>query len=377
MPQLDPDRLRAALTRVHEAGIPGVFAEVRADEQIWRSAAGVADVDSAEPATVDMRHRVGSIAKTFLATAVFQRIEAGEFELEDPIGRYLPRLVPGARGDAITIRMLLNHTSGLAEYLPQAYPSLKAFPVLADTRPESLEEHRFTRFSPVELIELGVAAPPVGEPGGTPGIYSNTNSLLLCQLIEHLTGFGARQYITERVIEPAELSGTELPTEPHIEGPHSRIYESWFGLLEPPGEYSVYDMSWVGPAASLISTVADLNRFFAALLGGEILNQASLASMRETVPVISLEGKPIDYGLGLHRQELPGRGVFWGHDGSVWGAGAITMTSADGRNQMSVAVNRQRWNRLNADGKPMPHPIDAALADLYRLAMFPEELERR
>lgn len=65
--------------------------------------------------------------------------------------------------------MLLNHTSGLAEYLPYAYPSLKAFPDLAATGPESLEELRFTRFDPVELIGMGVAAPPVGVPGGTPG----------------------------------------------------------------------------------------------------------------------------------------------------------------------------------------------------------------
>jgi D-alanyl-D-alanine carboxypeptidase len=97
-------------------------------------------------------------------------------------------------------------------------------------------------------------------------------------------------------------------------------------------------MSCVGPAASLISTVADLNRFFGMLLAGRIINQTSLAQMQRTVPVISFEGKIIDYGLGLHRLKVPGRGTFWGHDGSVWGPGAVSMTRADGQRQMSTPV---------------------------------------
>ena len=257
----DSAELQAAIERVHRAGMPGVVAEVRDGDGIWRGAAGVADVGTGRPITADMRHRVGSISKTFTAAAILQQVEGGRIGLDTPIGRYLPRLVPGERGDAITVRMLLNHTSGLADYLPYAFPSLKAFP------------------------------------------------------------------------------------------------------------YSVYDMSWVGPAASLVTAVADLNRFFGLLLGGAIVDRSSLAEMQRTVPVISFEGKRIDYGLGLHRVERPGCGTFWGHDGTVWGAGAISMTRADGKRQMSVAVNLQRWNRLDSAGKPEPHPIDDALAALYQRGM--------
>ena len=122
-------------------------------------------------------------------------------------------------------------------------------------------------------------------------------------------------------------------------------------MIDPPRDYSVFDMSWVGPAASLISTVADLNRFFALLLAGEIVNQSSLAEMQSTVPVISFEGKKIEYGLGLHKMEVPGCGTFWGHDGTVWGAGAMTMTRSDRKRQMSVAVNLMRWNKLDSAGE--------------------------
>jgi D-alanyl-D-alanine carboxypeptidase len=365
----DPAELSAGLENIHRAGIPGVFAEVRDGNDLWRGATGVADVATGRPVTPEMRHRVGSISKTFTAAAVLQQVEDGQIELDSPIGRYLPRLIPGRRGDEITVRMLINHTSGLAEYLPYAYSSLKAFPSLADTTPESLDDNRFTHFHPTELIDMGVSAPPCGAPGGTPGIYSNTNYLLLCQLLELVAGTTAEKCITRNVIDRAGLPDTEFPAGPDVSGPHSRIYEAWFGMIEPPRDYSVFDMSWVGPAASLISTVADLNRFFGMLLAGEIVDRTSLEQMQRTVPVISFEGKKITYGLGLHRVEIPGGDIFWGHDGSVWGGGAISMTRADGRCQMSIAVNLQRWNVLDASGRPQHHDIDDALSDFCRLAM--------
>ncbi|MFI0975994.1 serine hydrolase domain-containing protein [Streptomyces sp. NPDC021093] len=368
--ELNTDELDAAMENVHRAGMPGLFAEVRAGDQVWRGAAGVADVATGRPVTADMRHRVGSITKTFTAAAVLQQAESGRIRLDAPIGRYLPKLVPGARGEAITVRMLINHTSGLAEYLPYAFPSLKAFPALADTGPESLDDHRFTRFDPVELIELGVTAPAVGTPGGPLGVYSNTNYLLLVQLLEHVTGSTAEQCITQNVIERAGLRDTGFPTGPHIEGPHSQLYEAWLGMIDPPRDYSVYDMSWVGPSASLISTVTDLNRFYGLLLAGEIVGPSSLAEMRRTVRIVSQEGKTIDYGLGLYPTEAPGQDTFWGHGGTVWGAGALAVTRADGGRQMSVAVNMQRWNKLDSTGRPQPHPIDDALAALYRVAMY-------
>jgi D-alanyl-D-alanine carboxypeptidase len=361
--------LTSALENVHRAGMPGVFAEVRDGDQVWRNASGVADLSTNRPVTPDMRHRVGSISKTFTAAAVLQQVERGQIGLDTPIGRYLPRLVPGERGKAITVRMLINHTSGLAEYLPYMYPSLKAFPALAETSPESLDHKRFTRFHPTELIGMGVAAPAVGTPGGAPGVYSNTNYQLLCQLLECVTGTTAEKCITQNVIERAGLKDTELPVGPYVSGPHSQMYEAWFGMIDPPGDYSVFDMSWVGPAASLISTVADLNRFYALLLAGEIVNESSLAEMQHTIPVISLEGKKIDYGLGLRKMEVPGHGTFWGHDGTVWGAGAMSMTRADGKRQMSVAVNLMRWNKLDASGKPQQHLIDNALRAFYKIAM--------
>ncbi|MEV4680512.1 serine hydrolase domain-containing protein [Streptomyces kurssanovii] len=348
---------------VHRAGVPGVYAEVRDAGRTWRGASGVADVRTGRPVTPDMRQRVGSITKTFTAAAVMQQVEQGRIQLDAPIGGYLPQLVPGERGKKITVRMLLNNTSGLPDYIRYAFPSLQ------DMSPKSLDDNRFRQFRPAELIKMGVDAPPAGEPGATPGVYSNTNYLLLGQLLEQVTGTTAEKYITRNVIERAGLRHTGFPARPRIEGPHSRMYESLWGLNDPPRDYSVYNMSWTGTGAALVSTMEDLNRFYGKLLDGKIVNQASLAQMQRTVPVVALDGSLIEYGLGLHKVAIRDCGTFWGHDGTVWGAGTMSLTRADGERQLSVALNLQRWNKPDSSGKPQHHPIDAALKSLYRQVM--------
>jgi D-alanyl-D-alanine carboxypeptidase len=366
---LDPSRLKSALDGLHRAGMPGVFAEVRDTGRTWRGASGVADVSTGRPVRPDMRQRVGSITKTFTAAAILQQVERGRVRLDAPIGDHLPHLVPGERGRKITVRMLLDHTSGIPDYLPYAFPSLQGLPAGPGVSAKSIDDNRFRQFRPAELIEMGLAATPAGEPGATPGVYSNTNYLLLGQLLERVTGTTAEEYITRNVIERAGLRHTGFPDGARIEGPHSRMYEALYGLIDPPRDYSVYNMSWVMTGAGLVSTMEDLNRFYAKLLDGGIVDRSSLAQMQRTGPVVALDGTTIDYGLGLHRLDIPGCGTFWGHDGTVWGAGTTSFTRADGKRQMSVAINLMRWNKPDSSGQPQPHPIDAALSALSRRAM--------
>ncbi|MFC4913785.1 serine hydrolase domain-containing protein [Actinomadura gamaensis] len=363
---LDADGLASALDAVHRAGIPGVVAEVRDGDRVWRGAAGVADLRTGRPVTADMPHRVGSITKTFTAAAVLRLVERGAVGLDAPIGDHLPRLVPDGRGAGITVRMLLSHTSGIPEYLFSAFPSLRGFPA-GDFSTRSLDDNRFRRFAPSELVAMGLAAPPAGRPGGPSGVYSNANYLLLGELLRELTGLPPEEHITRDVIGRAGLRHTAFPSAPRLPDPHPRMYEAFYGHIDPPRDYSEYDMSWTGVGASLVSTPGDLNRFYRLLLAGEIVNATSLEQMRRTGPVLTQDGQStIDYGLGLHRFEIPGSGTFWGHDGTVWGAQALSLTSADGTRQLSVAMNLVRWKRL---GSPATHPIDEALSHFYRRAL--------
>ncbi|MFF8594621.1 serine hydrolase domain-containing protein [Streptomyces sp. NPDC015220] len=347
----DPAALRTALRAVTDAGMYGVYSSVRDGARSWSGASGVADVDTGRPVRPDMRQRVGSISKTFTAVAVLQQVERGRIRLDAPIGDYLPDLIPGQRGRQITVRMLLNHTSGIGDYV------IGAFPSLAQGSTASLDEERFRSVRPEELVRLGLAAPATGAPGALPGHYSNTNYVIAGLLLAEVTGQDPETYITRHVIDRAGLHHTSYPRTPHIQGPHPRMYESFYGLIDPPRDYSVYDMSWAYTAGAVVSTADDLNRFYRALLTGRLLGPAALKQMQTTVPVDGMA-----YGLGIYAVDIPGCGRFWGHDGAVFGAGTIALSSPDGRRQVAAGWNLMKYERLNADGTGFePSPIDDAL----------------
>ncbi|MEI5524801.1 serine hydrolase domain-containing protein [Streptomyces brasiliscabiei] len=361
---LDRAELRGTLAAIHEAGMYGVYSSVRDGRERWTGASGLADVDTGRKVTPNMRHRVGSVSKTFTAVAVMQQVERGRISLDAPVTRYVPELFKGTgtdadsreRGDAITVRMLLNHTSHIGDYV------LGAFPSLQQNSTSSFDEGRFRSISPRELVRLGLAAPATGSPGAQPGSYSNTNYVMAGLILEKVTGQKASTYITRNVIERAGLDDTSFPRTPYIKGPHPRMYESFYGLIDPPRDYSVYDMSWAYTAGAIVSTTDDLNRFYRLLLTGHLVGRASLAQMQRTVPVEIAPGSAIDYGLGIYPLDLRGCGRFWGHDGGVFGAGTMSFTAADGKRQLSTGYNLMKYQRLNEDGTALePSPIDEAL----------------
>lgn len=358
---LDRQALRQTLDAVHQAGMYGVYSAVREGWQEWRGAAGVADVVTRRPVQPGMRHRVGSITKTFTAVAVLQQVERGRIELDAPVARYLPDLIPGERGQKVTVRMLLNHTSGIGDHIGGAFPSL------LEGSPQSIDDNRFRTFSPQELVKLGLAAPSPGAPGATPGSYSNTNYVIAGLVLEKVTGVRAEDYITRNVIRRAGLRDTAFPRSPHIQGPHSKAYEALYGLIDPPRDYSVYNMSWAGVAGNLVSTMDDLNRFYRALLGGRLVGAEQLAQMQTTVK-IAVGGWQIDYGLGLYPADLP-CGRFWGHDGGVFGMITQSLTSADGKRQASFGLNLAKYQQLDENGVPQLHPVDVAVGEHLLLAL--------
>ncbi|GKQ37884.1 serine hydrolase [Streptomyces sp. A012304] len=355
---LDRAALRTTLDDIHEAGMYGVHSSARLGQARWTGASGLADVDTRRPVTPGMRHRVGSISKTFTAVAVLQQVERGRIDLDSPVGEYLPELFTGddqERGREITVRMLLNHTSGIGDYVVGAFPSL------AQNSPASLDEERFRSIAPEKLVRLGLDAPATGRPGHQPGSYSNTNYVLAGLVLERVTGQDAGTYITRHVIDRAGLRHTSYPRTPYIKGPHPKMYESFYGLIDPPRDYSVYDMSWAYTAGAIVSTTDDLNRFYRALLGGRLIGQEALDEMQRTVPVLVGLGS-IDYGLGIYSLDIPGCGRFWGHDGGVFGAGTIALSSPDGKRQLAMGWNLMKYERLNEDGTALePSPINDAL----------------
>jgi D-alanyl-D-alanine carboxypeptidase len=332
---LPGDALTARLEAITAAGMVGVLAEARDGRQRWRDAGGVADLDTGRPMRPGFQHRVGSVTKTFVAATLLQLAGEGRLSLDAPIGRYLPEFAV----DGVTVAMLLDHTSGIGDYDTVLF-----------TSEDDVERHRFTTFAPEQLARLGLGAPRTGAPGEKHD-YANTNYILAGLIIERVTGRPATDEVHRRVVRPLGLHQTYFPgRRARIAGPHSAAYVPWSdGTLR---DLSVTNTSWAWTAGALVSTAADLNRFFRALLGGRLLRPAELARMRTTVPMPQGGG----YGLGLLWVDLPG-GRYWGHDGVVFGHGTVSLHSADGSRQVTFADNVTHYSLPG-----VPNPIGAATA---------------
>ncbi|MFC0527771.1 serine hydrolase domain-containing protein [Phytohabitans kaempferiae] len=332
--------MRRALAAVHAAGVPAAFAEVRDGGRTWSGAAGTADLSTARPAKPDMRHRVGSITKSFVATTVLQLVAEGKVGLDDPIGRHLPELVPGELGQQVTVRMLLNHTSGIGNYTDALLGSLAGVISVGSTS-----------YAPEELVRIGLSLPVTGAPGEGHS-YSNTGYILAGLLIEKVTGNDAAAEITRRIIRPLRLTSTYFPgDDPKIRVPHAGAHFALLGVRD----FATYQMSWAWMAGELISTPADLDTFYRALLGGKLLPPAQLAQMRTTVPMDPAQPEVGGYGLGLYWNATP-CGPAWGHDGGVVGQITLSLHAPDGSRQLSLATNLSHYQL----GVPELHPIDAA-----------------
>jgi D-alanyl-D-alanine carboxypeptidase len=326
--RLDADRL---------SGVPGPFAEVRDGRHVWRGASGVADIVTGRPVHPWFQHRVGNVAKTFVAATVLQLVGERKVALDAPIGRYLPDVVPGPLGQQVTVRMVLGETSGIGNY------SDGFFRV-----PDDLEAMRNRHFTPRELVAIGLAKRPTNAPGAA-WAYSNTNYVIAGMLIEKVTGRRYGAEVERRILRPLGLSGTYFPgSERGIRGPHANAYVPWPD--DTLRDFTDYDMSWAWAAGEMISTPQDLNRFYQALLTGRVLRNDLLAEMLTTAPPASeVEG----HGLGIYWVRTACGGRMWGQDGSVVGHLTLTLHSPDAKRQVTLAEN------LNFNNPPgLPHPID-------------------
>ncbi|MGW9372905.1 serine hydrolase domain-containing protein [Streptomyces xanthophaeus] len=347
------DPVRQGLQRLVGDGggkSPAALAAVTGrDGRIRHHTAGVADLRTGKKVPVDGQVRAGSNTKTFVATVVLQLVGEGKVELDAPIERYLPGLVrgEGIDGNAIRVRHLLQHTSGLPNYTDHIIEAVSG-------------EGRHTYYQPRTLLDLALAHKAEFAPGAG-WAYSNTNYVLAGLLIEKVTGRPLAEQITERVIDRIGLRHTYWPGvgDERIREAHPEGYrESKPG--GPLENVTEIDMSWGWAAGQLISTPSDLNRFFSALVGGKLLGKAELDQMRTTVEVPAGGGTPpgIRFGLGVTSVPLSCGGLGWGHGGDTPGYHTRGAVTDDGR-AATVAVTS---DRLFAPGAASPQDlVDTAL----------------
>jgi D-alanyl-D-alanine carboxypeptidase len=323
------DPRQAALDAAVEAGNVGMIAAAADPAGHWWGRAGVGDVTTGAKPDTGGRFRIGSVSKTFTATLVLKLAAKGRLALGDPISKYLPGLLPYP--EPITVRQLLQHTSGLPRDLAPQYTWLSL--------PE-IDTERFVHFDEVEAIHDSTVQPLLFPPG-TSWSYSNTGYNVLALLVEKLTGRRLEQVLGDWITGPLHLADTFLPRDfPLVPHAALRGYEQLYPAPHGLTDVTVYNLSRYFGAGNVISSTADLNRFFHALLGGELLPADLLAQMKTTVPWPG-QGGVLGYGLGLMRISLaaicgPGAPDVWGHGGDVPGYSTWSMSDEAGARRITV-----------------------------------------
>jgi D-alanyl-D-alanine carboxypeptidase len=297
--------------------------------------AGVGNVKTGADVPVDGEVRVGSNTKTYTAVIVLQLVEEGLVELDSPIETYLPGLVhgEGIDGSAITVRQLLQHTSGLPNYTAGIATEIEKL------------QHAY--MSPRDLIDLALAQPATALPGEK-WEYSNTNYVLLGLLIERMTERPIFEEVTERIIEPLGLTHTYFPTvgEQGFRGEHPTGYH-----VSAAGEQidvSELDPSWGWAAGQIIATPSELNEFMRAVVDGRLLSEESMTQMQTTVPSDESLWPGAAYGLGLESYPLSCGGEIWGHGGDIHGFETRNGVAEDGT-AFTVAVTSLPWGFIEMD----------------------------
>lgn len=332
VPAPDMDGVSAALKAAMANGAPGAMARFTGPDGVRTRTAGVRDRVSGEAMDTRARFRIGSVSKTFSSVVLLQLADQGKVELDAPVNRYLPGLLPD---DRITVRHLLTHRSGLADYSDAMF---------AKTVP-GFEAVRNRVFTYQELVDLSLAEPRTTEPGANYR-YSNANFVVVGMLIEKITGTSAAEQYEQRIIKPLKLRNTSyVHPRTEIKGLHVRGYLHPDEAGAPLVDSTEQTGSWAQTAGAVISNPADLNTFTTALMRGRLLSPHMLDAMTTVTPTDTTQTR--FYGLGLRRYDLSCGTQVYGHTGTVQGFYTYAFATRDGRRSLSAMANASNRGAVN------------------------------
>ena len=314
------------LQAVVRTGVQGVVAVAVRPGFSWEGAAGVSDVETGAPMTLEHRFRIASVTKLFVATVVLQLVGEGAFELDGEVG---------STAGGVTVRQLLNHTSGLQNYAD-----------LGETiEPYRQDINHRSGLTPRDALALAEARPRLFAPGEG-WSYSGSNYVALGLLVEETTGATLREELSRRIFEPLGLGSTDLPDDSTSPGLARGYIPPNDPLLPFPGpdliDVTDLDMfTWGG--GGMVSTARDVARFLGTLLGGELLSPDLRDELLSTV--VSDWEESDGYGLGIEEvtsvMGMAGSpcGPAWGHLGFWPGYGTIALASKTGDRQVVILAN--------------------------------------
>ncbi|NNM47928.1 serine hydrolase domain-containing protein [Knoellia koreensis] len=346
--------LQQAVQGVVDDGAVGMTVRVDTASATTAAAAGRRDITRKAPAKTNSPFRVASNTKMMVATTAMQLVEDGTWSLDTTVDDVWPGLI-GARGSQVTVRNLLQHSSGL----PDGVSPLIVANAGGDVTINGAAKALAADYEPEQVLQAALAKPWLFEPG-TQAVYSNTGYIVLGMLLEKQTGKPLAQLLEQRIFTPAGMQHTRYATTPKLTG------NSLMDVLKSDGaaiSLNRFDPELFAAAGAVVSTTEDLSDFTRALMTGRLVSKQTLTTMQQTRKVTTAVGPDgtaysIDYGLGIYRLPDPCQpGAFlWGHDGATFGTLSLAVSSADGTRQVSAGWNGRY---INTDGSTPYNPDDA------------------
>jgi D-alanyl-D-alanine carboxypeptidase len=319
---------------VNDGFIPGAALSVHVPGyEPWTGASGFVDQQHSQPIQISTHVRIASISKVFTAVVVLQLVEEGRLDLDTPVSAWFPQLVPHA--DAVTVRRLLNHTTGLYDYLEDKHYLGQAFGA-----PDR-------EWSPEELVAYAALQPPLFLPGAPNAWdYSSTNYVILGMIVEQVTGRSLAQEMRTRIIDPLELRNTFFAPDEPVPGEVARGYRFEY-------DFTDLSLSFAFATANMVSTTDDVRRFGEALFGGQLLAPETMAAMYTFENGKGQYYMPaLEYGLGLMRNRLPvgpdaagqvrppSASTVIGHTGGFGGFRTALWHAPEGSITLALAMNQ-------------------------------------
>ena len=320
--------VRAVMEKYVKMGLPGVAVAVHTEaEGWWADAAGSSRTEDKTPMRPEHMHYLQSVAKTFMATVILQLAEKGKLGLDDPISRHLPAWAAGylRNPEAITVRMLLTHTSGVPEY---------------NFRPKYVSRvilHPLEVLSVRENLSFIRDEPPAFPPGSRYA-YTNANFEFLSLVADTITGDHVA-YTNEHILKPLGMTRTRYLKSPaELDG--LPVVDSYWDILGNGEPANITPMQKANVASmkgddGIVCSPVDAVKFILGLMEGKLLTADSLKSMMS--PVKNDKGEPV-YGLGLSYLQAGGIEA-WGHGGGGIGAGCVLLYVPAARTGLFIATN--------------------------------------
>ncbi len=315
-------------------GPPGAIAIVQRDSRVRVVSAGVSDLATGEGIVPADHMRLASVSKAFSGAAALSLVEDGVLSLDDTIALRLPRL-PAAWG-VVRLSQLLNHTSGLPDYL--SVPAAQQ--AIAASLTRALPPDQLLDF----VIDRGLEFAP-----GSRYRYSNSDNIVVALMIEAATGATYERTLQTEVFGPLRLQQTSLPSGTRLPSPYLHGYDAP-GTGAPEELSEVLDPGWAWASGGMVSTPRDLNRFIRGYVGGRLFRGeargAQMSFIRGGRSDPPGPGKN-SAGLGMYRYRTR-CGTVFGHTGNIFGYTQFAAASGTGDRSVTVSVSTQLRPDLDA-----------------------------